>query len=64
MLVDTVSIENKVLDALKNDATLSAYIKSFTKGDMTTARMLFPYVALGRLRKQRRHEKDRVTGDA
>jgi hypothetical protein len=50
MLVDTVNIENKVLDTLKNDATLSGYVKSFTKGDINASRILFPFVALGNMR--------------
>lgn len=47
MLVNTMEIENKVLGALKNDATLSGYVKSFSQGDMNISRKLFPFIEVG-----------------
>lgn len=49
MLIDTASIEDRILDTLKNDPTLSGYVKSFSCGDMNVSRKQFPFVALGNL---------------
>ena len=40
---------DKIHAKLSTDETLSGYVKSFTKGDMNTARMLFPFVSVGNL---------------
>ncbi|HOO57412.1 MAG TPA: hypothetical protein PLN69_11350 [bacterium] len=47
MLVNTAEIEDKVIDALKNDPTLASYVKSFSRGGMNISKKQFPFVEVG-----------------
>lgn len=47
MNLDNKSIVDAVLETLKNDGTLSSYVKHFSSGGMALSRNIFPFVAVG-----------------
>ena len=44
------TVTEKVLETLKNDPALAAFVQSFTRGDMKTSRSLYPFVTVGNVR--------------
>jgi len=46
----TSDLVDKTFELLTNDPALNARVKSFTKGDMNTARKIFPFVSVGNVR--------------
>ena len=47
MLADSKNILDNVLSVLKNDKTLSGYVKSITIGSMKFSQKLFPFIEIG-----------------
>ena len=46
MLIDTDTIERRILETLQEDPVLAGYVKRFTPGTMTRSQFVFPYVDL------------------
>ena len=42
----TLEIAEKVLESLRNDPTLSGYVKKFTVGGIDTSKKLFPFIVV------------------
>ena len=46
MLIDTNTIEQKILETLKEDPVLAGYVKRFMIGTVSNTRILFPFIDL------------------